>query len=450
MIRPNRWFVRFVCALALVLATGLPANAASGDPDTTFSSDGMARVDLKGGFDIANDVLVQPNGRILAVGQATGTTFASADFGLARFLSNGDPDSGFSGDGKQITDFVGNGDVANAVTLQGDGKIVAAGTSSDNDSESMSRMAVARYGPGGGLDTTFSVDGRTRTAFPGSDGAFANDVAVQSDGKIVVVGGVHFGPPHRGEPGAQSDIGVVRYKAGGAIDGTFGGGDGRVATDFAGSSDNGKAVALLDSGAILVAGQSQTPTLEQRIVLVKYQPNGSLDPGFSGDGKLVINLVPGQSEDAVGIAVRGDGKIVVGAQARYAVSASSVEDIAVALVNANGTLSTSFGGGDGIAFVDYGGSDQPQAMVRDSSGKLVFAGLRPFVDAGHPQALLAYRLTAAGGKDLTFGSSGRATFEDPTGIGGFAVALDGSHRPVIGGRVNSGNLGDFAVVRFQA
>ncbi len=447
MTRTVRASVPLALAAVMLLATALPARAAAGDPDTTFSGDGLAQMDFSGGFDIANDVLVQPNGRILTVGQATGALFESADFGLARFLSNGDPDTGFSGDGKQRTDFLGDGDVAEAVALQSDNKIVVAGSSSDT--ESVGRMAVARYAAAGSLDTTFSGDGKVRTAFPGYNSAFGNDVAVQADGKIVVVGGAQSGPPHRGEPGVQTDIAVARYKPGGLLDGTFGG-DGRVTSDFAGNSEFGRAVAILDSGKIVVAGMSQTPTFEQRLVVVQYQSNGTLDPGFSGDGKLVVNLSSGNSENAVGIAVRGDGKIVVGASARNAVSPTSDSDIAVVLINANGTLSTSFGGGDGIAFVDYGGVDDPQAMVRDTTGKLLFAGLRPFVDADHQQALLVFRLTGAGGKDLTFGLSGRATFEDPDGIGGFGIAVDASHRPVASGRVRAGNEGDFAVVRFQA
>jgi uncharacterized delta-60 repeat protein len=436
--------------VVVVLATALPAWADAGDPDTTFGGTGVVRSDFAGQFDIAFDAVVQPNGRIVAVGQAAdGSTFVDADFAVARYLANGDPDTAFSGDGLQRTDFVGDGDSAAAVALDA-GKIVVAGSS--DGAEGNSRFAVARYGSGGGLDSTFSGDGKVRTTFPGFLSAVANDVAVRGDGRIVVVGGARTGPPHlrdRGGDGSQTDVAVARYKSGGALDGTFGGGDGRVTTDFAGSSEQGQAVALLDSGAILVAGLSQIVSGEQRIVVVKYRANGTLDPGFDGDGRVVVNMVPGESEEAVGIAVRGDGKIVVGASVHDAVSGTSAADVGVLLLNGNGSIATSFGGGDGKTFNDYGGAEDTFGMVRDTAGKLLFVGVRPPVGAV-PQALRVYRLTSSGGKDLAYGTAGAATVEDPDGIGGFGLAVDASNRAIAVGRAGIGNDADFAVARLQA
>ena len=89
-------------------------------------------------------------------------------------------------------------------------------------------------------------------------------------------------------------------------------------------------------------------------------------------------------------------------------------------------------------------------MVRDTDGKLVFVAVKPFVDASHPQAIWVFRLTSGGAKDTGFGSGGRAQLGFGDGVGGFAVALDGSHRPVVAGRVGIGDDADFAVARFQA
>ena len=187
MTRTMRVFAPAALALVVMAWTALPASAATGDPDTTFGGTGKVRTDFAGQFDIARDVLVQPNGRILVAGQAlTGATSDSADFGLARYLDNGDPDTSFSGDRLQQTDFGGLGDTAEAVVRQDNGSIVAAGSSSTSESES--RFAVARYGSGGVLDTSFSGDGKARTAFPGSFTASALDVAVTGDGKVVAVG----------------------------------------------------------------------------------------------------------------------------------------------------------------------------------------------------------------------------------------------------------------------
>ncbi len=434
--------------LAVLLATAIPASAASGDPDPTFGSSGHVSTDVAGHFDLAGGVLVQSNGRIVAVGQAlTGTTFDSSDFGLARYRSNGDPDTSFSGDGVQTMDFTGLGDQANAVIQQGDGKIVAAGVSTVSDTSS--DFAMARFTTAGAPDPVFSSDGRTRTAFPGYFSASANAVAVQGNGKIVVVGAASSGTPHLRGGDEQTDIAVARYKKGGSLDTSFGG-DGRVTTDFSGAFDVGRSVAILDSGDVLVAGQSQTAAGDQRIVVLEYRPNGTLDHSFSTDGKVVVNMSPGDAENAVGLAVRGDGKIVVGASVRNAVSATSESDLGVLLLNANGSVATTFGGGDGRVFRDFGGTEDPDEMVRDNGGKLVFVATRPFVDASHPQAIWVFRLTSAGGKDTGFGSGGRAELGFGDGVGGFAVALDGSHRPVVAGRVGIGDGADFAVARFQA
>src|SRR4029079_12810350 len=96
------------------------------------------------------------------------------------FNPDGSPDTSFSGDGKQTTDFGGFDDQATAVALQADGKIVAVGSGANGD------FALARYSAGGSLDTSFSGDGKQTTDFGAQDRA--TGVAVQSDGKIVVVG----------------------------------------------------------------------------------------------------------------------------------------------------------------------------------------------------------------------------------------------------------------------
>ena len=122
-----------------------------------------------------------PHGKIIAV-------FFFGDFALARYNPNGSLDTSFSGDGKQTTDFGANG-----VALQPDGKIVAAGVGGAG----YDQFALARFNPNGSLDTSFSGDGKERTDFGGSYGQGANAVALQGNGKIVAagVGGARAKPP---------------------------------------------------------------------------------------------------------------------------------------------------------------------------------------------------------------------------------------------------------------
>src|SRR6266545_7726374 len=121
-----------VISAAVVMAVGMssPAWASPGDIDTTFGDGGRVRTDFAGNFDIAQDVLVQPNGKIVVVGHgATGPTSDFADFALARYTDGGDPDTSFSGDGRQRTDFGGLGAGAEAIARQDDGKFVVVGSS---------------------------------------------------------------------------------------------------------------------------------------------------------------------------------------------------------------------------------------------------------------------------------------------------------------------------------
>ena len=129
----------------------------------------------------------------------------------AAWAGAGDLDPSFSGDGKLTTDFGVGG--ASGVALQGDGKIVAVGDSGGD-------FALARYNPDGSLDPSFAGDGMQTTDF-GRDFEGASDVALQPEGKIVVVGG--------GGPGG--DFALARYNPDGSLDSSFAG-DGMQTTDF--------------------------------------------------------------------------------------------------------------------------------------------------------------------------------------------------------------------------
>jgi uncharacterized delta-60 repeat protein len=124
-------------------------------------------------------VAIQGDGKIVAVGQN-----GDGDFALARYIPDGTLDTSFSGDGLQTTDFLGAGGLANDVAIQANGRIVAVGFTSGGATGS--DFALARYNPDGSLDTSFSGDGRKRTNMGGSDSA--NGVALQGDGRIVAVG----------------------------------------------------------------------------------------------------------------------------------------------------------------------------------------------------------------------------------------------------------------------
>jgi uncharacterized delta-60 repeat protein len=160
-----------------------------------------------------------------------------------------------------------------------------------------SDFALARYNANGSLDTSFSGDGVQMTDF-GDFGDRAIGVELQADGKIVAVG----------RAGGTADFALARYNTNGSLDTSFSG-DGKQTTDFgvgAGVGANG--VALQVDGKIVVAGLAGGGATGNDFALTRYNPDGSLDPSFSGDGKRRTNL--GGSDGANGVALQGDGKIV--------------------------------------------------------------------------------------------------------------------------------------------
>ena len=195
-----------------------------GSIDGTFNAGGFSpgrRVisfNLGGGdADHCRDLAIQPGGRIVLAGDAE-RGGGNVDYGLARLNPDGTLDTTFDGDGRQVVPFdlgSGNVDRARALALQPDGRIVVVGavtTAAPGDSD----FGVARLNPDGTLDTTFSGDGRQTVAFNlgGSNVDRATDVAVQ-DGRIVVVGSAE-----RNAAG-DNDFAVVRLREDGTLDGSF-------------------------------------------------------------------------------------------------------------------------------------------------------------------------------------------------------------------------------------
>ncbi|WP_063886634.1 DUF11 domain-containing protein [Streptomyces aureus] len=157
---------------------GLARYNADGSLDTTFDTDGKVTTDF-GGLDVAQGVAVQADGRIITVGRTV------SSLALARYNADGSLDTSFDTDGRVITSF-GPVFLGYAVAVQADGRIVAAGEA-DATASANGDFALARYHSNGGLDTSFDSDGLVNTDL-GNLNERANAVSVQPDGKIVAAG----------------------------------------------------------------------------------------------------------------------------------------------------------------------------------------------------------------------------------------------------------------------
>jgi uncharacterized delta-60 repeat protein len=318
-------------------------------------------------------------------------------------LSAGAPDQTFGGgDGRVLTDFAGRADAAAAVAVQADGKLVVAGTSGGD-------LAVARYRPDGSPDPTFSGDGRVVTDFGGA--VQATSVALQPDGKILVAG----------------TAGVVRYNAGGSLDTSFGGGDGR-----AGDGQRFSDVGVLPDGRIVAAEPNM-------LGLVAFTPAGAVDTSFGGGDGVVQTRSPsgGAVETGTSLAVLPDGRVLVGGS----VTAYNVffgnDDFAVARYTPDGVLDTSFAGGTGLFTHGFGdGLDARYDRVVDvavaSDGRILLLGHSSSSGVYFEPDITLGRLLPDGTPDPGFGGGDGVL---TVGLAGYSDAVPRAIAPSQDGRI---------------
>ena len=154
----------------------------NGTLDSVFGQSGKVTTRLGLGDAYSFGIVLQSNGRIVLAGYST--TTLDHDFSLVGYTANGTLDSTFGHGGFVTTDFAGaTDDIAYAMTVQGDGKLVVAGRTGDYPEND---FAVARYSSDGQLDQTFGVGGKVVSDFSSIDQAYG--VALQPDGKILLAG----------------------------------------------------------------------------------------------------------------------------------------------------------------------------------------------------------------------------------------------------------------------
>ena len=232
-----------------------------GTLDTTFNATGRVLTDFGvGSGDFATAAVIQSDGKIV-VGGLSDASGIPYDFALTRYNTNGTLDLTFNRTGKVLTDFSGSGsyDRLQALAIQSDGKIVAAG---DAIANGRSSFAVARYTTSGILDGTFNTTGKVLTAFD-SGSAMANAVVIQSDGNIVAVGS--FDDGNREGP----DFALVRYNTDGTLDSTFNS-TGKVVTNI-GGYDVAYGVGIQSDGRIVAVGFSDVNGTSD-FALARYLP----------------------------------------------------------------------------------------------------------------------------------------------------------------------------------
>jgi uncharacterized delta-60 repeat protein len=296
------------------------------------------------------------------------------------------------GNGGILVSDTGSGAVGMA--LQADGKIVTVGTTR-SIYQTPSGIALHRYNPDGSPDCAFGSGGAVfANPYGDSHDVGASAVAIQTDGKIVVVGTVR-------SEAAGDDILLLRYNSNGSPDGTFGDG-GRTRTDLDKGSDWPRAVVLQSDGSILVSGNSNAGEhAADALSLARFHHDGSLDLTFGQDGGVITDM--NRHGDGRALAVQSDGKIVVAGSGN---SDLKMFNFALLRYNKDGSFDPTFGQ-SGIVLTPLGKDyDGANALAIQPDGKLVVAGRSSIVRFRNTLALLRYNTDGA--LDLTFGSGGQA------------------------------------------
>jgi len=266
---------------------------ASGQVVQSFGQNGVVQFHNPGP-DLGTDILVQPDGKIVLIG-FTAPTESTSDIFVRRLLPNGASDTGFGVGGEAVVN-VSDSDQASAVALQPDGKIVVVG-GTDLNNEGL----VLRFNQDGTADQSFGTRGVVTLNPKGFTEAY--DVAVQSDGKIDVAG--YTASP---EPGVPGDAVVFRLQANGLADASFNG-NGRVI--FANDGDDiGYTLGIEPDNSIVVSAfQPQENGEVTDSFLNRVTSNGALDPTFGTRGAVRVHNTEATFE--LGLSIQSDGKIVV-------------------------------------------------------------------------------------------------------------------------------------------
>jgi uncharacterized delta-60 repeat protein len=366
------------------------------------------------------------------VAGAVKPTNSSDQFVVARYNTDGSLDNSFHTDGKVIAGFPANIQSANAaaVAVQTDGKILAAG----NANAGIKRdLALVRFNTDGTLDSSFNTVGFVISNSMGDSFTTARAMALQPDGKIVVVGET-FTSSHK------YAMFAARYLADGTPDGAFGAG-GVVLTAYSQVS-YGNAIAIQADGKILIAGSTTNHSLTQYFTVVRCLPDGTLDDGFGTGGK-VTSLVSSFSSAIEALAIQPDGKILAAGIA----SSGTFQAFVMARYHPYGALDNTFST-DGVVTNSFvTGLAYCYAVAVQSDQKIVLAGY--YIKVTNEDFALA-RYNPDGNPDSTFSTAGSVTTGIATGsldhINSMIIQPDG--KIVVAGYSSTNNKSVFALARY--
>ena len=427
MAGTRRWLavaLTTTCVLAMT-----PAAEARLDP-RFGGGDGKVQTNISRGDEAAWAVTALPNGKLVVAGGVEDGGVSR--FAVIRYGDNGELDRSFGGDGIVVTDVGPGEDLAQGVTFDRAGRIIAVGVTGDPDGGGDARFAAVRYQPGGGLDPTFGGDGRVIiNVTPRGDSG--REVRIDGRGRILIAG--------------QADnwaFGAVRLRPGGGLDRSFGG-DGKTVVDVSSRHDSPQAMELHRGRAILAGGAGfgrPGARGDGSFAIVRLDRDGTRDEDFGGDG-VVRTQFSRRWDIAVGVTVDRKGRIV----AAGGFGPGGYGGFAVARYRRNGRLDPSFGG-DGRVRTDVTPYQDQAADVEVRGSRVVVSGdvgARPRAREGN---IGVVRYRADGAIDRAFGRRGTVVTSFGPGWDFATQSAEQGRRGVVvvGGADNGAT---FAVARYR-
>ena len=411
--------------------TAVPAQTAPGDLDLSFGNRGSVMYRHNDRTDSFRSVVTQSDGRILAAG-INGIN----QIIVLRYNPGGTLDTSFA-DGGIYTSYLGTYSLISEMVLQSDGKIIIAGYTTIANADTA--YLILRLNFNGSLDESFGNNGLVVTNHSITRD-FINDIAIQSDGKIIVTGSYD----DRGLAGG--DIGVVRYQANGTLDTSFGVG-GVVRTAIGDRAELGSAIELLGDGKIIILARSDSISGNEpnSMALVKYLSNGSLDLSFGNNGISLTNF-PQRPDSIFGgdLAIQIDGKIAVTAAVGNQVS--FIYAFSIFRFLPDGSPDTAFGTG-GKTIASSGEFGEASTLLIQPNNKLIAVGHVNILNNGLD--ILVVRLNQNGSFDNTFGNNGKVLTpvgQAPRSDYAFDAVLQNDGKILVAGDYNVVGLFDYDAV----
>lgn len=402
-------------AVASIGASVPDARAGNADLDTSYAFGGTMLRELSAYGSRGSAGALQPDGKLLLGGWVQ-DAYGGNDFGVARHVADGYPDFGFGdGTGKLVFDIVNSQNEVTDMAYTSTG-IFVAGFSYIGANPV---MTLTKLTHAGALDTTFASGGKLTVQV--GTWSMANALAVQADGKILLVG-------QSFDAVTKNDFAVVRVNANGTLDSSFGL-SGKVRIPLS-SSDNDLAhgVAVANDGSIYVTGESRNGSVFSTPV-IRLNLYGDLDPTF-GSGGIVFLSRAGYSLYGRAIAIDLEGKPIVGSNALQ--SAPYLYGVNMTRLLSNGALDTAYNGsGHFYTPLAPDGVYDLNAMEVTPMGTALVAGSLN-ITSGSTSTIFTARFGEGGMLDASYANGAGyklggigSTYASPTGAEFLALAPDG-------------------------